>query len=128
LSLINKVLYIQRLSTDCAGSYYQISDSCFSLASDEILAINYFSTSTISNVTAYPNPTKGLFHIKTISEIDDLELSFYAMDGKNIRPTYKKIGATEWEIDMENYAVGTYFIIAHDKSSNQFNYLKVIKK
>lgn len=127
-SLINKVLYIQRLSTDCAGSYYQISDSCFSLASDEILAINYFSTSTISNVTAYPNPTKGLFHIKTISEIDDLELSFYAMDGKNIRPTYKKIGATEWEIDMENYAVGTYFIIAHDKSSNQFNYLKVIKK
>ena len=92
------------------------------------MAIDYFASNTISEIVAYPNPTKGLLYIKSISEIDDLELSFYAMDGKNIRPTYKKIGATEWEIDMENYAIGTYFIIAHDKNSNQFNYIKVIKK
>lgn len=126
--LINKILYIQLLSTTCPSSYYQIIDSCFSLASDEILAINNFTSNSVSDVLAYPNPTDGLFSIKTKDDINNYSLSFYTIDGKFITPNYKNLNSNELQVNLEGFSIGLYFIILHEKNINKNEFIKIIKR
>ena len=127
-SLVNDKLYIQRVSTPCAGSSYQITESCYSLAADQVLAIENFISNSVATVVAYPNPTQGLFTIDTRNNIDDFSFSFYDLNGKYITPKYEKTGATLLQVNMEKYTEGLYFVIVFDKVENKYNYLKIIKK
>jgi photosystem II stability/assembly factor-like uncharacterized protein len=127
--LINKKLYIQRLSTTCAGSNYQIANSCYSLATQEVLAINNFvSKNTVSNIVGYPNPTQGLFTIDTKTDSDDYNLSFYDIQGRFISPKYEKTSENILQVSMAEYPEGVYFAILFNKSDNKYNYLKIIKR
>ena len=127
-SLVNDKLYIQRVSTPCAGSSYQVTNSCYSLAADQVLAIENFISNSVATVVAYPNPTQGLFTIDTINNTDDFNLSFYDLNGKYITPKYEKTGANLLQVNMEKYTEGLYFVIVFDKVENKYNYLKIIKK
>ena len=127
-TLINKKLYIQRVSNPCAGSSYQVTNSCYSLASDQVLAIENFISKSVATVVAYPNPTQGLFTIDTRNNTDDFSFSFYDLNGKYITPKYEKTGATLLQVNMEKYTEGLYFVIVFDKAENKYNYLKIIKK
>ncbi|MFV8352644.1 T9SS type A sorting domain-containing protein [Flavobacterium sp. XS2P14] len=127
-TLINKKLYIQRVSNPCAGSSYQITESCYSLGADQVLAIENFISKSVATVVAYPNPTQGLFTIDTRNNTDDFSLSFYDLNGKYITPKYEKTGATLLQVNMEKYTEGLYFVIVFDKAENKYNYLKIIKK
>jgi photosystem II stability/assembly factor-like uncharacterized protein len=127
--LIDKKLYIQRLSTTCAGSNYQILDSCYSLASQEVLAINNFvSKNTVSNIVGYPNPTQGLFTIDTKIESDDYSISFYDIQGRFISPKYEKKSENVLQVNIAEYPEGLYFGILYNKKDNTYSYLKMIKK
>ncbi len=126
--LINKVLYIQRLSTTCSGSYYEITNSCYSLATDEMLAINNFASNTVSNVVAYPNPTTGLFSIKAKEDVKNYSFSFYTIDGKFITPNYKEINENKLQVNLEGFSNGLYFAIIYNKNDKTYDYLKIIKK
>jgi photosystem II stability/assembly factor-like uncharacterized protein len=125
--LINKILYIQRLSTTCPNSYYQIVNSCYSLATDEMLSINNYASNFLSNVIAYPNPTEGLFYIKTEDNINNYSLNFFNIEGKYIVSNYKKIDETQIEANIEGYADGIYFVILYNKEKNTYHYLKIYK-
>lgn len=127
-SLINKVLYVQRLSTDCAGSTYQIIDSCYSLASDEMLAINDFVSNIISEIIAYPNPTTSVFSIKPKDSISNYTFSFYTLDGKFITPIVKETTTNEVQVSLDGFPTGIYFVILHDKSKSKHEFVKIIKK
>ncbi len=126
--LIDKKLYIQRLSTTCAGSNYQVANSCYSLASQEVLAINNFISNTVSSIIGYPNPTLGLYTIDTKTDSDDFSLSFYDIQGKFISPKYEKTSENILQVNMTEYPEGIYFAILFNKSDNKYNYLKIIKK
>ncbi len=126
--LIDKKLYIQRLSTPCAGSNYQIANSCYSLTSQQILAINNFVANSVAEVVAYPNPSQGNFTIDTKTNTDDFSLSFYDINGKYISPKYLKTDNNLLQVNMEQYAEGLYFVILFNKVENKYNYLKIIKK
>jgi photosystem II stability/assembly factor-like uncharacterized protein len=126
--LINKKLYIQRLSTTCVGSNYQILDSCYSLASQEVLAINNFISNTVSNISGYPNPTQGLFTIDTKTHSDDYSVSFYDIQGRFISPKQEKTSENILKVNMAEYPEGLYFVILYNKKENRYNYLKIIKK
>lgn len=127
-SLINKSLYIQQLSTDCVGSNFQIIDSCYSLASDEMLAINEFASNTISEIIAYPNPTTSIFSIKPNDSISNYTFSFYTLDGKFISPTVKETTTNEIQVSLDGFPTGIYFVILHDKSKNKHEFVKIIKR
>lgn len=127
-SLINKVLYIQRLSTDCIGSSYEIIDSCYSLASDEMLAIDDFASNTISGIIAYPNPTTSVFFIKPKDSISNYTFSFYTLDGKFITPTIKETSTNEIQVNLDGFPTGIYFVILYDKSKNKHEFVKIIKR
>ena len=126
--LINNALYIQRLSTPCAGSTYQVTNSCYSLASQQVLDVNKYVSSGLATVIAYPNPTKGIFNIDTKTNTDDFSLSFYSIDGKYITPIFEKTDTNILKVNMEQYAQGLYFVIVFDKLENKYNYLKIIKE
>ncbi len=126
--VINKVLYIQRQSTDCAGSNYQIVNSCYSLATDEMLAIDEIVDNTISETIIYPNPTSGIFLIKSKEVVSNYSLSFYTIEGKFITPLYKEVNSNEIQVNLDGYKNGIYFIIVYDKNQNKYNFLKIIKR
>jgi photosystem II stability/assembly factor-like uncharacterized protein len=126
--LINRKLYIQRISTPCVGSNYQVTNSCYSLAADQVLAIENFISNTTATIVAYPNPTQGNFTIDTKTNTDDLSLSFYSIDGKYISPKFEKTDTNTLQVNMEQYAQGLYFVILFNKVENKYNYLKIIKK
>ena len=126
--LIDRKLYIQRLSTTCAGSNYQVTNSCYSLASQQYLAIDDFISNSVSTVVAYPNPTQGLLTIDTKTNTDDFSLSFYDINGRYITPKYQKTEPSLLQVNMEQYPEGLYFVILYNKEKNKYNYLKIIKK
>ncbi len=125
---INNALYIQRLSTPCAGSTYQVTNSCYSLASQQVLDVNKFVSSGLATVIAYPNPTKGIFNIDTKTNTDDFNLSFYSIDGKYITPIFEKTDTNILKVNMDQYAEGLYFVILYNKMEDKYNYLKIIKE
>ncbi|KAB1228611.1 VPS10 domain-containing protein [Chryseobacterium viscerum] len=61
--LINKALYIKRLQTDCAGSYYEVVNSCYSTTDPDCgvvpptgsIAQNVCQDSTLDDLTAIGN-------------------------------------------------------------------------
>ena len=126
-SLVNDKLYIHRISTPCAGSNYQVTNSCYSLGADQILAIQNFISNSVSNITAYPNPTSGLFTIDTKSNGSEFGLSIYNIDGKFITSKFVKNAENLLQVDLEQYAKGLYFVILHNKTDDKNNYLKIIK-
>jgi hypothetical protein len=81
----------------------------------------------LSNVIAYPNPTKGLFFIKTEDNTDNYSLNFFNIEGKYISSNYKKIDETQIEVNFEGYANGIYFVILYNKEKNTNHYLKIFK-
>ncbi len=126
--LIGKKLYIQRVSNPCSGSNYQITNSCYSMASQQYLAIDNFISNSISNIVAFPNPTQGIFTIDTKTNTNDFSLSFYDINGKYITPKLEKMDVNTLQVDMESFSEGLYFVILFNKSDNKYNYLKIIKK
>ena len=126
--LIDKKLYIQRLSTTCAGSNYQITNSCYSLASQQYLAINNFISNSVSNIVAFPNPTTNLFTVDTKSNGSEYSLSIYNIDGKFITSKFEKTGENLLQVNIDQQAEGIYLVILYNKSENKYNYLKIIKK
>ena len=127
-SLINDKLYIQRVSTPCSGSNYQVTNSCYSLGSDQILAINNFISNSVATLVAYPNPTTNSFTINTKNEGSDYSLSIFNIDGKFITSKFEKTSDNLLQVNMEQYAQGLYFVILFNKVENKYNYLKIIKK
>ncbi|WP_310556520.1 T9SS type A sorting domain-containing protein [Flavobacterium sp.] len=125
--LIDKKLYIQRLSTPCAGSNYQIVNSCYSLTSQQILAIDDFVSKSVSDVIAYPNPTEGLFTIDTKTEGSEYSISIYNIDGKFITSAFQKNEDNLMEVNLGGNAQGLYFVILNDKTDNKYKYIKIIK-
>jgi photosystem II stability/assembly factor-like uncharacterized protein len=126
--LINRKLYIQRMVNPCAGSNYQVTNSCYSLAADQYLAIDNFISNSAATIVAYPNPTNGKFTIDTKTNTDDFSLSFYSIDGKYISPKFEKTDTNTLQVNLEQYAEGLYFVILYNKLNNKYNYLKIIKK
>ena len=126
-SLVNDKLYIQRVSTPCAGSNYQVTNSCYSLGSDQVLAISNFISNTASTAVAYPNPTQGIFNIDTKSNGSEFGLSIYNIDGKFMTSKFVKNSDNLLQVDMEQYAQGLYFVILYNKTANKYDYLKIIK-
>ena len=127
-SLINDKLYIQRVSTPCAGSSYQITNSCYSLGSDQVLAMENFISNSATTIVAFPNPTTNSFTIDTKSNGSEFSLSIYNIDGKFITSKFEKTIDNLLQVNMEQYAEGLYFVILHNKSDDKYNYLKIIKK
>ena len=127
-SLINDQLYIQRVSTPCAGSTYQVTNSCYSLASDQVLAIEKFISNSATTIVAFPNPTTNSFAIDTKSSASEFSLSIYNIDGKFITSKFEKTTDNLLQVNLEQYAEGLYFVILHNKTEDKYNYLKIIKK
>ena len=127
-SLVNDNLYVQRVSTPCAGSNYQVVNSCYSLGSDQVLAMQNFISNSKSNVVAFPNPTTGLFSIDTKTTQTDYSLSVYNIDGKFITSNFQKTDDNLLQVNLDGNAQGIYFVILYDKTENKYNYLKIIKK
>ncbi len=126
--LIDKKLYIQRLSTSCEGSNYQIANSCYAMTSQQFLAIDDFISKTESNVIAYPNPTEGLFTIDTKTKDSDYNISIYDINGKFITSAFQKNDENLMQVNLDENAKGLYFVIVYNKTDNKYNYLKIIKK
>ena len=127
-SLIDDKLYIQRLSTPCAGSSYQVTNSCYSLAADQVLAIENFISSNTPTIIAYPNPTDSSFNIDTKSINTDFNLSIYDINGKFITSEFEKTPDNMLQVDLTKNSEGLYFVVLFDKLNNKYNYLKIIKK
>ena len=126
--LINKKLYIQRTVNPCSGSNYQVTNSCYSLAADQVLAIENIISSTASAILAYPNPTSNLFTIDTKSSQSEFSLSIYDTNGKFITSKFEKTNNNLMQVDLSQNTEGLYFVILFDKSNNKYDYLKIIKK
>ena len=127
-SLINDKLYIQRVSTPCAGSNYQVTNSCYSLGSDQVLAMENFISNTVATAVAYPNPTSNSFTIDTKSSNTDFSLSVYDINGKFITSKFEKSNNNLLQVDLTQNTDGIYFVVLFDRSNNKYNYLKIIKK
>ncbi len=127
-SLVNDQLYIQRISTPCAGSNYQVTNSCYSLGSDQVLAMENFIANSAATIVAYPNPTTNSFTIDTKNESSEYSLSIYNIDGKFITSKFEKTTNNLLQVNMEQFAQGLYFVVLFDKTENKYNYLKIIKK
>ena len=125
---INKKLYIQRVSNPCAGSNYQITNSCYSLAADQVLAMENLISNTAATVLAYPNPTTNSFTIDTKSDSSEYGLNIYNIDGKFITSKFEKTTDNLLKVNLEQYAEGIYFVVLLNKINNKYNYLKIIKK
>ncbi len=126
--LIDKKLYIQRLSTSCADSNYQIANSCYAMTSEQFLAIDNFISKSESDVIAYPNPTQGSFTIDTKTKDSDYSLSIYDINGKFITSAFQKNDENLMQVNLDENAKGLYFVIVYNKTDNKYNYLKIIKK
>uniref|UniRef100_UPI0037525C13 T9SS type A sorting domain-containing protein n=1 Tax=Flavobacterium sp. TaxID=239 RepID=UPI0037525C13 len=126
--LIDKKLYIQRVSTSCNGSNYQIVNSCYSLVSQQILAMEDFIANSPATIVAFPNPTTNSFTIDTKSNGSEFGLSIYNIDGKFITSKFEKTDDNLLQVNMEQYAEGIYFVVLFDKTNSKYNYLKIIKK
>ncbi|WP_309608597.1 T9SS type A sorting domain-containing protein [Flavobacterium sp.] len=127
-SLVTDKLYIQRVSTPCAGSSYQVTNSCYSLAADQVLAIENFISHSVATIVAFPNPTTNSFTIDTKSNGSEYSLSIYNIDGKFITSKFEKTTDNLLQVNMEQYAEGLYFVIVYNKTDDKYNYLKIIKK
>ena len=126
--LIDRKLYVQRVSTPCAGSTYQVVNSCYSLASQQVLAINDFLSNAVSQIVAFPNPTTNLFTIDTKTDNSEFSMSIYNIDGKFITSKFEKTDDNLLQVNLDGNAQGIYFVILYDKIENKYNYLKIIKK
>ena len=124
----NNTLFIQRVSNPCSGSNYQVTNSCYSLTSQQILAIDNFVSNSVTNVVAFPNPTTNSFTIDTKSNGSEFSLSIYNIDGKFMTSEFEKTANNLLKVNMEYYAEGLYFVILYNKLENKYNYLKIIKK
>ena len=127
-TLVNDKLFIQRISTPCAGSNYQITNSCYSLGSDQVLAINDFISKFPITIVGFPNPTTSSFTIDTKSDSSEYNLNVYNIDGKFITSKFEKTTDNLLKVNLEQYAEGIYFVVLFDKTENKYNYLKIIKK
>lgn len=79
------------------------------------LSVDEFST---QNFAVYPNPSKGVFNIKT-KNIDAFNFSIYDVTGKRImqRQNAKTID-NAYQINISNYSTGVYFLnISNDTST-----------
>jgi hypothetical protein len=80
----------------------------FKVSSLETLSVNNFE---IAETYFYPNPTKGLTSIKTITNIDSVEV-FNQLGQKII--TYTKDVQTDLKIDLSEYNNGIYLVVIKD--------------
>ena len=127
-SLVNNKLYIQRVSTPCAGSNYQVVNSCYSLASQQVLALESYIANSSKPIVAYPNPTSGSFTIDTKTTQTEFSMSIFNIDGKFITSNFQKTEDNLLQVNLDGNAQGIYFVILYDKIENKYNYLKIIKK
>jgi hypothetical protein len=97
----------------------------------EISVITGIKETAISlNMTAYPNPATDhlTLHIdengQTTHDLFQLSFMLYDLSGKFLQN--KKITTPQTNIDMSNYAAGTYFvkIISEEKSIKEFKIIK----
>ncbi len=126
--LIDRKLYIQRVSTPCAGSTYQVVNSCYSMASQQVLAIDNFLSNAVSQIVAFPNPTTNSFTIDTKTDNSEFSMSIYNIDGKFITSKFEKTNNNLLQVNIEQFAQGVYFVVLFDKTINKYSYLKIIKK
>lgn len=78
----------------------------------------------ISHLEAYPNPTNGLYYIKSKNEEQIKQVSVYSMNSQLIG-TYLLNSANEYRVDLRNQANGVYFIKV--QTNNYTTVLKTIK-
>lgn len=99
---------------------YNGSAGSFSISAfDASLANNSFDNSSF---TYYPNPVKNVLNLSYNQEITNVEV--YNLLGQ--RMSANAIGANQGQIDMSNFASGTY--IVRVTADNQVKTIKVIKE
>ena len=79
-----------------------------------LLSVDEFET---NNFAVYPNPSKGIFNIKTKTQ-STFDLNIYDVTGKRILQQQDvKTNNNSHQIDISNYAIGVYFLnIINNKS------------
>lgn len=88
----------------------------FSTAMDAELGIETPKQESIE-VTIYPNPSSGLFHVKT-SNHSEYEIEVYSMLGQYM------LTATDNTIDLTNYPNGVYFVKLKGQVSSTYKIIK----
>ena len=83
-----------------------------------ILGVEEFST---SNISIYPNPSQGVFNLKTTKNID-FNYTIYDVTGKVIlQDTNVSTTNNTYQFNVDNYSKGMYFL---NITSNNLNFTK----
>ncbi len=73
-------------------------------------SVNKINKSGDNQLTVYPNPGKGMFHIKVPANNKGQDMILYNAVGKQLFTFSGKPEMTEYRIDLSGYASGIYFI------------------
>lgn len=106
----NTALTFGTLSVTCTGSYNDI----FIAKMGAPTGIK--ENSRYANISVYPNPSKGIIHIKQ-NELGETELKTIVITDVLSKVIYtSEINSTQTEINLSNQPKGIYFIRAEDKN------------
>lgn len=99
----------------CGGDGADSINSMSGEIQDSTLGLDVVDINTIE---FYPNPTKGVFNIKGISD-NDVKVKIFNVTGKVV---YENANVIDNSIDLSSYAKGMYFV------EIQWNQQSVLKK
>ncbi len=86
----------------------------FVIRGTDILSVQTFDT---TNFMVYPNPSKGIFNIKTKANIS-FNVNVYDLTGKLIyTKSNAKTNNNTYQLDLSKYATGVYFLNLETKTS-----------
>lgn len=113
-----------------AYGYFSVDDysllegvqQAFEITVSEIETMN---GSPLCNITAYPNPAKGLISIE-ISEQNQLPLKFLLMDETGTKLVSGDVCKNHMEIDLSHYPPGILFL-SIEKNFQSLKIFKLVK-
>lgn len=83
------------------------------------------SIDLLSNITAYPNPSNGIFELFVPDEIETIDLEVYNVYSQLIIENTFNVNSGKVEIDIQNKPNGVYFVKV---KSGESKFIKIIKK
>jgi hypothetical protein len=111
---------------------YQVMDNVniwSSIVTDSLMALptGVNQISDIENIILYPNPTKGQIVMKIPGANEEVNIEIMSLNGTLLNRQKLEIPATGWiNIDISNFANGTYIVKLHNKSIQSTT--KIMKK
>lgn len=77
-----------------------------------ILGVNTIDNTQVYDISVFPNPSNGIFHIKTKYPESISRLTINTVDGKSVKAYYFNSVAelNNYSFDVSNLAKGVYFI------------------